>query len=161
MGHIDETRLPGIGHKVEFVTEDGRRMGVVQRHGGRRELFMCDRHDPDSAKMSVKLTEDDAHSLVDAIGVVSVAEEAGPRSYQVEGLVFEWIDVPPDAPVVGHTIGQERIRTRTGASVVAVLRASGSVPAPEPGFTVEAGDTLVVAGTPDGIAAVRSLLRPR
>lgn len=160
MGHIDETRLPGIGTRVEFVTDEGRRMGVVQHHGGRREIFVCQPGDPDSAEWALKLSEDDAHSLVDAIGVMSVAEEVGHRTYEVEGLVFEWVDVPPDSPVVGHTIGQERIRTRTGASVVAVLREAGPVPAPEPNFTIEAGDTLVVAGTADGLDAVQALLRP-
>ena len=160
MGHIDETRLPGIGTRVEFLTEEGRRMGVVQHHGGRREVFVCEPGDPDSTQWAVRLSEDDAHSLVDAVGVMSVAEEVGQRTYEVEGLVFEWVDVPPDSPVVGHTIGQERIRTRTGASVVAVLRATGPVPAPEPSFTIQAGDTLVVAGTADGLDAVRSLLRP-
>lgn len=161
MGHIDETRLPGIGTRVEFHTEEGRRMGVVQHHGGRREIFVCEPADPDSTQWAVKLTEDDAHSLVDAIGVMSVAEEAGERSYEVEGLVFEWVDVPDDSPVVGRSIGQERIRTRTGASVVAVLREAGPVPAPEPSFVIEAGDTLVVAGTAAGVEGVRTLLAPR
>lgn len=159
MGHIDETRLPGIGTRVEFVTDDGRRVGVVQHHGGRRELFVCWPDDPDSTQWAVKLTEDDARSLVDALGVVSVAEDAGQRSYEVEGLVFEWIDLHPDSPAVGRTIGEQRIRTVTGASIVAVLRESGPVPAPEPTFVLAAGDTLVAAGTADGIAAARTLLQ--
>ncbi len=159
MGHIDETRLPGIGTRVEFVTEDRRRMGVVQHHGGRREVFVCQPGDPDSTQWAVRLSEDDAHSLVDALGVLSVGEDAATRTYEVEGLVFEWLDVDPDSPVVGQSIGQQRIRTRTGASVVAVIRPGGSVPAPEPSFVISAGDTLVVAGTADGVEAVRALLQ--
>lgn len=158
MRHIEETRLPGIGTRVEFVTGEGRRMGVVQHHGGRREVFVCPPGDPDSADMAISLTEDEAHSLVDALGVISVADESGDRTYRVEGLVFEWLDVPPESSVVGTTIAAQEIRTRTGASVVAVMRPSGSVPAPEPDFAIEAGDTLVVAGTADGVEAVRTLL---
>lgn len=159
MGHIDETALPGIGMRLEFITEDGRRMGVIQHHGGRREVFVCQPEDPDSTQWGLKLSEDDAHSLVDALGVISIAEEVGRRTYDVEGLVFEWLDVEPNSPAVGRSIGQLRIRTRTGASIVAVLRPTGSVPAPDPALVLEAGDTLVAAGTATGIDAVRTLLR--
>lgn len=159
MGHLDETRLPGIGKRVEFFTDEGRRMGVVQHHAGRREVFVCEPGDPDMTDVAVNLSEDDAHSLVEALGVVSVTEDAGDRTYEVEGLVFEWFDVDPESPVVGRSIGESRIRTRTGASVVAVIRRPAPVPAPEPDFVVEAGDTLMVAGTADGMDKVRDLLQ--
>lgn len=158
MGQLDETRLPGIGTRVEFITEEGRRMGVVRHHTGRREVFVCPPDDPDTSDVAVTLTEDEAHSLVDALGIVSVREDAGDRTYQVEGLVFEWLEVPEGAAVAGHSIGDLRIRTRTGASVVAVMREEGSVPAPDPQFVIQPGDTLVVAGTTDGVAGVREML---
>lgn len=159
MGHLDETRLPGIGMRAEFVTDEGRRMGVVRHHGGRRELFLCPPGDPDTTDVAVHLSEDEAHTLVDALDVVSVTGDAGARTYQVEGLVFEWLEVDEDAPIVGSTIAQERIRTRTGASIVAVLRPDGAVPAPDPQFVIAGRDTLVVAGTAEGVAAVRDLIR--
>ena len=159
MGHLDETRLPGIGKRVEFFTDEGRRMGVVVHHAGRREVFVCRPGDPDMTDVAVNLSEDDAHSLVEALGVVSVTEDAGDRTYEVEGLVFEWFDVDPDSPAVGRSIGELRIRTRTGASVVAVMRRPNPVPAPEPDFVVQAGDTLMVAGTSDGMDKVRDLLQ--
>lgn len=159
MAHVSETRLPGIGTRAEFVTDEGRRMGVVRHHGGRRELFVCQPGDPDTTEVAVQLSEDEAHTLVDAFDVVSVTEDGGERTYQVEGLVFEWLEVAEDAAVVGSTIGEEQIRTRTGASVVAVLRGSGPVPAPDPQFVIAGGDTLVVAGTAEGVVAVRELIR--
>ncbi|MDX1621888.1 MAG: TrkA C-terminal domain-containing protein [Nitriliruptorales bacterium] len=152
--------MPGIGKRVEFFTEEGRRMGVVQHHAGRREVFVCQPGDPDTTDVAVNLSEDDAHSLVDALGVESLTQEAGERTYEVEGLVFDWLDVPPDSPAAGTSIGQQRIRTRSGASVVAVIRQPRAVPAPEPDFVIEAGDTLVVAGTADGVEKARELLRP-
>lgn len=159
MGHLEETSLPGIGKRVEFFTDEGHRMGVVQHHAGRREVFVCQPGDPDTTDVAVNLSEDDAHSLVDALGVESVTQDAGERTYEVEGLVFEWLDVPGDSPVTGKSIGQQRIRTRTGASVVAVIRQPRPVPAPEPDFVIEAGDTLVVAGTAEGVEKARELLR--
>lgn len=136
---MDETRLPGIGTRVEFLTEGGRRMGVFQHRGGRRALFLCPPGDPDSTQVAVKLSEDDAHSLVDALGVVSVTEEISQRSYDVAGLVFEWLDVEDGLPAVGRSIGPLRIRTRTGASVVAVIRPGGRDPPPSPGSSSRPG----------------------
>lgn len=159
MANLNETQLPGIGTRAEFVTDEGRRVGVVRHHSGRRELFLCQPGDPDTTEVAVQLSEDEAHTLADAFGVVSVTTSEGERTYQVEGLVFEWLEVAEDAAMVGRTIGEERIRTRTGASVVAVLRDAGPVPAPDPQFTIAAGDMLVVAGTAEGVAAVRELIR--
>lgn len=159
MGHLDETRLPGIGKRVEFFTDEGRRMGVVQHHAGRREVFVCPPGDPDMTDVVVNLSEDDAHSLVEALGVVSVTEDAGDRTYEVEGLLFEWFDVDPGSPAIGRSIGDLRIRTRTGASVVAVIRRPQPIPAPEPDVVIQAGDTLMVAGTSDGMDKVRDLLQ--
>lgn len=158
MGRLDEVPLPGIGKRVEFFTDEGRRMGVVQHHTGRREVFVCAPSDPDTTAMNVGLSEDDAHSLVDALGVVEVTTTTEDRTYEVEGLVFEWLDIDGASSAVGRSIGDLRIRTLTGASVVAVIRHPKPVPAPEPDFVFEAGDTVVVAGTADGVNRVRELL---
>lgn len=160
MSAIEETPLPGIGTRLEFFTIEGRRMGVVQHHGGRRELFVCAPGDPDRASLSVDLSEDDAGRLSDALGVAR-EERHEDRTYEVEGLVFEWIDIVDDSPAAGHSIAQLRVRTRTGASIVAAIGPGLSVPAPEPDFVIEAGQTLVVAGTADGVNAVRDLVAGR
>lgn len=161
MGHLDETQLPGIGQRVEFITDEGRRVGVVQHHTGRREVFVCSPDDPDRTQLTLRLSEDEAHSLVESLGVLYVDEKVGQRTYEVEGLIFEWLVVKEGSAMVGHSIADLAIRTRTGASIVAVLRASGPVPAPEPHFVIAVDDTLVVAGTADGIAAVSALLELR
>lgn len=159
MEQLEETNLPGIGKRVEFFNDEGRRLGVVRHHSGRREVFVCQPGDPDTSEVAVNLSEADAHALVTALGIETVAEEAGERTYRVEGLLFEWLDVPPGSPVVGQSIGQLRIRTRTGASVVAVIRQPQAVPAPEPDLVIADGDTLVMAGTAEGIEQARHLLQ--
>lgn len=157
MSSIDETPLPGIGKRLEFFTNEGRRMGVVQHHTGRRELFVCTAGDPDRATVSVDLSEDDAGRLSDALGI-QTGEVRDERTYRVEGLVFEWIDIAEDSPVAGRSIAELRVRTRTGASIVAAIGPDRSIPAPEPDFVIESGQTLVVAGTSDGVRAVSALV---
>ncbi len=161
VGQLDETDLPGIGRRIEFFSDEGRRLGVVQHHSGRREVFVCSPDDPDRSELSISLSEADAEHLAEALKVASASQDSAPVTYEVEGLVFEWLDVAADSPVAGKSIAELQIRTRTGASVVAVIRRPTSVPAPEPDFVLEADDTLVVAGTAEGVDNVLDLVRPR
>ncbi|HEV3013677.1 MAG TPA: TrkA C-terminal domain-containing protein [Actinomycetota bacterium] len=41
-------------------------------------------------------------------------------------------------------------RSRTGVSIVAIVRGDGAIPAPAPDVGLEPGDTRVVVGTPKG-----------
>ncbi len=47
MTRIDETRLPGIGVRHDFVTAAGTKVGVVTYRDGRREVVVFDERDPD------------------------------------------------------------------------------------------------------------------
>ena len=77
---------------------------------------------------------------------------------QVEGLAIDWLPVLDDAHAAGRTIGDLRLRTRTGVSIVAALRDGTAFPAPEPSFLIQPGDTLVVVGTPEGIEAASEIM---
>lgn len=156
---IEQTPLPGVGVRYDFTTEEGLRLGVVHHHSGRRELFLCPADDPDSARVTLELTEDEAHALIDVLGGSQIVETLSVLRQQVEGLGIDWLTLDPGSPYDGKTIGDGRMRTRTGASVVAVLRGSEAHPAPGPDFQLVAGDTLVVVGTAEGIGALGGVLR--
>ncbi|HSJ28223.1 MAG TPA: cation:proton antiporter regulatory subunit [Acidimicrobiia bacterium] len=158
MARIEETHLPGVGVRYEFVTEDGERIGVVHHRGGRREVFVCRADEPDSVVLSLDLSDDEAHTFGEMMGVATVVEKLADLQQSVEGLAIDWLSVDPGTPYAGKSIGDARIRTRTGVSVVAVIRGTTPFPAPGPEFRVEAGDTLVVVGTPKGIEAVTDIL---
>lgn len=158
MVKIEETQLPGVGVRYEFVTEDGERVGVVHHRGGRREVFVCRADEPDSVALSLDMTDDEAHTFGEMMGVATVVEKLNDLQQAIEGLAIDWLTVDPGTPYAGRTIGDARIRTRSGVSVVAVIRETTPYPAPGPDFAVEAGDTLVVVGTPKGIEAVTDIL---
>ena len=159
MTDIQETRLPGVGVRYEFTTIEGQRLGVVHHHSGRREVFICASSDPDEAVWSVELTEDDVHALVDVLGGSKVVESVAHATQHIEGLAIDWLDVGPGSRCAGRTIGDARVRTRTGASVIAILRGGEPIAAPGPDAIIEDGDTLVMVGSPQGIEAVREILR--
>lgn len=158
MPKIQETSLPGVGMRHDFTAEDGSRIGVVHHRTGRRELFVCSSDDPDAVTVSLNLSDDDSHALSEALGGSTVIENLGSLQQQIEGLAIDWLTVEPGTPYAGKTIGDARIRTRTGVSVVAVIRGEQAYPAPGPEFMVDAEDTLVVVGTPGGIKTVNEIL---
>lgn len=157
---IFETPLPGIGTRFEFESADGDRMAVVVRRDGQRELIVYDHDDPDTSLSSVGLSSADAAALVELLGGSRVTERLVSLRQEVEGLAIEWITLVAGRGLVGRSIGDGRIRTATGASVVAVIRDETSVPAPGPEFVFAAGDVVLVMGTPDGVRKAAEILAP-
>lgn len=158
MAEVTETKLPGLGIRYEFVTSRGSRLGVVHHRTGRKELLIYDPEDPETCRDVVALDEDDGHTLAELLGGSRVAEELD-RLQAVEGLAIDWLPIPEGTPYAGRTLGDTEARSRTGVSVVAVIRGEQAVPAPGPDFGLRAGDTLLVVGTARGIEELAVLLR--
>jgi TrkA domain protein len=159
MTEIREVELPGVGVRHEFITEDGSRVGVVSHRSGRREVYLADPDDSDRFRRALRLSEEDARTLAEILGASRVAAELAALQQKVEGLAIDWLPVREDSPYAGRAIAAARVRTRTGVSVVAVLRGDQAIPAPGPEVDMEPGDYLVVVGTARGIEQVVELLR--
>lgn len=159
MSEIDEVKLPGVGVRYEFETADGTRVGVVCHRTGLREVYVSRRDDPDEFRRTLGLAPDDARTLAELLGATRVAQQLSDLQQRIEGLVIDWLPVREDSPYAGRTIGDARIRTRTGVSVVAIVRGDEAVPAPGPADALTGGDYLVVVGTARGVEQVVELLR--
>lgn len=159
MQRVEETSLPGVGLRYEFVTKEGERLGVIHHRTGRRELFIADADDPDACREMLSLEEDESRTLAEILGGATVTAHLTGLQQQVEGLAIDWLPVGEDSRYADRTIGDARVRTRTGVSIVAVLRGEQPFPAPGPQFHLQAGDTLVVVGTPEGIEKVAEILQ--
>jgi TrkA domain protein len=160
MGEVRETKLPGVGVRHEFTTNAGDDVGVLVHHDGRREILLYDTDDPDTCSTLVALSSTDARTLSELLGASQVAEVVSAVQQEIEGLAIEWLEVPEGSPALTTTIGGGEYRSRTGASIVAVLRDGSSIPAPGPEFRFAAGDVIVAVGTGEGVAALRHLVRP-
>lgn len=77
MARIEQTRLPGIGVRYDFVTADGTRIGMVSYDAGGRELLIYARRDPDECRATVALAEEDARALSHLLGGAPVIEDLG------------------------------------------------------------------------------------
>lgn len=158
MGIVRETKLPGVGVRYEFTTSDGEVVGVLAHHDGRHDVMVYDRDDPDQCSTMLHLGDDDTRTMSELLGASHIIEGLGAVQQQIEGLAIEWITLPQGSSAVGSTITDGQYRTRTGASIVAVIRDGTSVPAPEPDFSFLDHDTVVAMGTHEGLAALRELL---
>lgn len=158
MADVSETVLPGVGVRHEFSTADGGRVGVLVHRSGRREVLLYDKRDPDACNARLLLEADDARTLAELLGASQVSAAVTAVQQQIEGLAIEWLEVGDRSSAVGTTIADGEYRTRTGASIVALLRDDVSIPAPGPEQAFAAGDIVVAVGTTQGLAALRKLL---
>ncbi|MEO3759462.1 cation:proton antiporter regulatory subunit [Mycobacterium sp. B14F4] len=155
---VREVLLPGVGLRYEFDNSDGDRIGVVARRTGDFEVVMYPRDDPDQAQEVFRLTQEEADAVAQILGAPRIAERFADLTREVPGLNAGQVAVAPDSPFVDHPLGDTRARTRTGASIVAIVRDDAVLASPGPTDILRAGDVLVVIGTEQGISGVEDLV---
>lgn len=161
MAEVEETQLPGIGIRYDFVTGGGARIGVLLHRTGRRELLVYRHDDPDECALSLDLGSDDARTLAELLGASRVVEQLANLHQDVEGLSIDWIEIEDGAEWAGKTLREAAVHTHTGVSVVALIGASGAVAAPGAEDVLEAGATAVAVGAAEGVLALEQRLRRR
>ena len=159
MGEVTETKLPGIGVRYEFVTNESLRIGVLVHRGGRRDLLVYSERDPSACELSVTLGPDDARTLAELLGVSRVSEQLAAVQQEIEGLAIDWIRVHDDAPWAGRTLADAAIHTSTGVSVVALIGPAGTIVAPGADDVLVPGATVIAIGEAEGLARVVAQLR--
>lgn len=75
-------------------------------------------------------------------------------------LELNWYTLEPASPINGNTIGELSVRTRTGASLVGVIRNGTLFPNPGPEFRLAEGDAVAVMGRPEEYDAFQTLALP-
>lgn len=158
MANVEQTRLPGVGVRHDFETKGKRRIGVIAHRLGHRELILYAEDDPDAVRATVRLDDDDAHTLAELLGASRVTQALDEIRQTVEGLALDWLPIAESWWAAGHSIADSQMRRRTGVSIVAILRGDETIPSPEPHEQLLAGDTVVVVGTPEGIERATTLL---
>jgi len=155
---MHETALPGIGYRRELDLADGRRIGVVTHRDGGTHLFLSDADDPDACAAAVTLTLEEASALGALLTGPRLVSQLEQEHAELPGITTRQLILTPESPYAGEGLGSTRMRTRTGVSIVAVVRAGATHPSPGPGFRLEGGDLLIVVGTGDGVKKAERLL---
>jgi TrkA domain protein len=155
---VRETLLPGVGLCFEFDNADGERIGVIAHRKGDFEILVYTAADPDKANRVFRLTDREAEAMAQIFGAPRMVERFADLTKEVPGLDAGQVEIGAESPYAGRELGQTRARTRTGASIVAIVRDEQVLASPGPDEVLHAHDVLVVIGTADGIAAVRHLV---
>ena len=175
---LDRTEMPGVdvvGDATE--PEDLRRAGIAQV----RTVLLA--LPEDTATEVAALVARDANPDVEVVARAEAAENVG-KTYRagadyvlslatvsgriLASTILEETVMSPDTQVevvrreapglVGQTLGEADIRTKTGCTVVGVERDEVVRTDIGPDFRVQGGDELVVAGTDEGVNRFSQLL---
>jgi TrkA domain protein len=155
---VVETLLPGVGRRYEFTLDDGHRLCIVSTRDDRYTVSTFDRDDPDVGRTLFELDEDEAVTLAEILGAPRIAVKLADLTREIPGLASQQIELADGSAFAGATLGDTQLRTRTGASVVALVRDDRVVASPDPAQDLKAHDVLVVIGTTEGIDKARALL---
>jgi K+:H+ antiporter subunit KhtT len=155
---VKEVLLPSIGLRYEFTSRDGDRIGIIARRGGNFEIVRYTRDDPDEAQPIFRLTDEEADAVAQILGAPRIAERFTKLTREVPGIDSGQVRIRPGSPFVDHPLGDTRARTRTGASIVAIVRNDDVLASPGPTEILRADDLLVVIGTESGITGVEHIV---
>jgi TrkA domain protein len=148
-----------VGLCFEVTLRTGTRVGVVTQKSGRRELLIYEADDPDTAHEVFTADADEAHTIAELLGGTTVTQHVADLfQTAVEGVNIAWVQCPQGWYAAGRVLGQAELRTRSGVSIIAIVRGQETIPSPGPAELIKAGDTLVLIGTPDGLRRAEEIL---
>ena len=157
--NIEVTPLPGIGVRKDFTLRDGRRVGVVAQRDGQLALIVSKADDPDATLAELPLTTDEAGALATLLGAPQLVAQLAEEQRDVPGIRTGRLTIASSSPYDGRTLGDTALHSRTGVSVVAVMRAGQVHPSPLPDFTLTAGDLMITVGTSEGLDRAFKILK--
>jgi TrkA domain protein len=155
---VKEVLLPGVGLRYEFTSHKGDRIGIIVRRSGDFDVVLYAREDPDQARPVFRLTDEEADAVAQILGAPRIAERFTELAREIPGLEAGQVHVTADSPFVDRPLGDTHARTRTGASIVAIVRDEDVLASPGPAEMLRARDVLIVIGTEEGIAGVEQIV---
>lgn len=156
--NVEVTPLPGIGVRKDFALRSGRRVGVISLRDGTIELILSEPDDPDACVAEIPLAHDEAGALANLLGAPQLVAQLAEEHRDLPGIRTRQLPVNEGTPFDGRPLGDTAMRTRTGVSLVAVMRAGQVHPSPGPDFTLSAGDLVVAVGTHEGLEQAAAIL---
>jgi len=157
--NIEVTPLPGIGVRKDFALRDGRRVGVVAQRDGKLALIVSKADAPDATLAELPLTTDEAGALATLLGAPQLVAQLAEEQRALPGIRTGRLTIASGSPYDGRTIGDTALHSRTGVSVVAVMRAGQVRPSPLPNFTLTGGDLMIAVGTSEGLDQAFKILK--
>ncbi len=152
--------LPGIGKKISMVTSEQSTIALIVHHTGKRDLYFFGNEEEEECGFSVTLTAEETRELgAQLLGAAYQPVDLDQMKMFKNQIVVEWVDLQQQSILVDKTIAESRIRTKTGASVIGVVRGTDVVPVPDIHCVLHAGDTLMVVGKSEQVEQLIALCK--
>lgn len=153
---IHERSLPGVGHRFELDTADGRSLIVVARRDGSRDVSIRE-GDDDATSGTARLTREHAVAVGSLLLGARFAE--GDLDADAGSMDVGIADVTPESPVVGRLPRTIEMPEDAEAVVVAVARDdTAQLLEDDRSRPCEPGDRLVVVARRDRLDDVVAYL---
>ena len=157
--NVQEHDLPGVGKKFACTTNEGDRLTLIIHNTGHRELYFFERG-ADFPAYALRLEDAEARKLGALMGGAYFQPAVAESMEMVLGqLSVEWLAIPEGSPLADATVADTRMRQRTGASIIAVIRGGEASPNPQPDAVLRSGDTLMVIGSREQVRRAGELVR--
>lgn len=155
---IRESDLPGIGKKFEVQVNGGDKLVIVVHDDGRRELYHFYHDDPEDSISMITLDDNDARSVAAIIGgLVYMPKALETVDVVLDDMVIEWYKIEKGSECIGKSIGEMKVRQKTGTTIIAVIEKDKQKyinPTTDYVFVAEA--TIVVIGERKNLAKLKS-----
>jgi TrkA domain protein len=147
-----------MGKRVTFrQMKGGRSIAIVILDDGRKEVYI----DPDQLEPIVLRLEGEEARLV---GQALVTEwrpktiiDYISRSFQ-GGMAMDQFTITQQSPIAGMTVLDTNLRSSTGASIIALVKAGKTLYNPNPSTVIGPGDVVVLIGDEDQLHKARLII---
>lgn len=153
-----QTLLPGVGVRYDAVTRRGTPMSILVGRSGDAEVCTYRRSDPDAVDQRLHLGVDEATAVAEVLGAARLSSRVAELTREIPGLSSARFEILPGSRYDGRQLGDSKARTRTGCSIVAVVRGEQVYAAPGPRTQLRAGDVVVAIGSQPGLADLATIL---
>jgi TrkA domain protein len=72
-------------------------------------------------------------------------------------IIIEWVEVRKGSPLLEKTIGESQIRTKTGASIIGIVKGEDNIAVPDIDVKLHLGDVLMIIGKQSQIEKLSKL----
>lgn len=119
---IRESDLPNIGRKFEVEVREGNKLVIVVHDDGRRELYHFYHNQPEDSVSVITLDDAEARYVAAIVGGLAYKPKALETvDVAVGDQIIEWYKIEKGSVCINRSIGEMQVRTKTGASIIAVL----------------------------------------
>ncbi len=151
MEYFKQTELPGIGKRFSIKLSSGQIISIIIHHSGKREIYVLD--EDGEVECTVTLTDQEAREMGMVLAGAFYQPVSGDKMEMLmKQMVMEWVELPPESPLVGKTLAEADVRKKTGVIVIGVVRNDEVIPAPDPkNFKFREGDIVIAVGNREQI----------